>query len=133
MSMNAVDQITGLLREKWGTKTLAAFRDEAAKEFNGTLFESVREQNGIRIMLVICLTGQHEIETLKIAFRLDESGKPADWGSTTVTDVVICTMQGSGLSYQAEYDTKGRPTAVLLISTEPRSMKILERLFRLPP
>jgi hypothetical protein len=127
----AVDQVTALLREKWGTKTLSALRSEAAKELNGSLFESIREQNGQRLLLVMCLTGQHEIKILEKAVTLDKTGTPVDWKTTTVCDVVIRTMLGSGLSYEAEYDAKGQPSSVLLIVTHPHPMKLMERLFNL--
>ncbi len=125
-----VEQIAKQLAATWGTKTLAEFRDEAAKEMNGTLFETLKAGDQ-RLIIAACFTGEHEIGILSRTFDFSQRGKPADWSTEVLGDVVMRTATGSGFSYEAERDTATRFKSVLLIAADPRSIRILETVLGL--
>jgi hypothetical protein len=62
-----VHQFGSLFKERWQTKTLAQFRDEALLEDNGTVFESMRAADGPRVVLIICVTNPEQIEIVERA------------------------------------------------------------------
>jgi hypothetical protein len=129
---DSVDQLMDLLKTQWGRKTLAQLRDEAVLEENGTLFESIRIDNGPRLMLLICVTNAEQIEIIERAFALSDSKPPSDWETSTMQEMAVTTMKTDGLSYQDLRDAYGKRTAVSLCATHPDAMKILQTLFELP-
>ena len=111
---------------------MSAFRNEATKQINGTLYEAIRSENGRRFLLVICLTGKFEISKALKGFDLKTHGVPADWATTTVRALVMSAVSGNCFAYEAEYDALMQPTTLVFVSAEPHSINILERLFNLP-
>jgi hypothetical protein len=126
------DQLLALLKERWGPKTLADLRDEAVLEDNGTVFESLRVDNGPRLLLVVCVTNGEQIEIIERAISLGEDKPPANWDTSTLQEMVVTTIKAGGLTYEDLHDAYGKRIAVTLCATGPDSMKIVEALFKLP-
>jgi hypothetical protein len=130
--MNNLAEFAAHLAKTWGTKTLAAFRNEASKELNGTAFESVRADEGQRLAIIICLTGEHQISLLEDSLHLGEQVAPADWSSLTLADMAMRTVLRDGLTCEDLRDENGERSAVVLSAADPDSVRILETLFNLP-
>jgi len=120
------------LRARWQGVTLAAFKEEASKELNGTAFDALRPAGGPRVILVVCATGEHEISLIEKAIKLDDSGEPWDWKSVSLFEMIVKTEEGDGLSYQDLKGRDGKRAAVTLCATRPDKIKILEILFNFP-
>jgi hypothetical protein len=130
--INNREQIAKHLAKTWGVKTLSELRNQAAKEFNGTIFESLRFANGRRCLLIFCVTGEHEIELLSRISKSSEMREPLDWSAVTLGVMVMQTALGEGFRCETERDDVGATTSILLIASEPRSIAILEEVFNLP-
>jgi|GEM_PF-2222682 len=128
----SVDQLTALLRARWEDKTLAQMRDEALLEENGTVFESLRVDNGPRLMLIICVTEPEQIEIVERAVNLADDKPPSDWETSTLQEMALTTVKAAGLSYEDLHDAYGKRIAVALCATSPDSLRILETLFEMP-
>lgn len=125
--MNGPEEFLRMILQTWGGKTLADLRNDAARQFNGTAFSALKTPAGQRIILVVCVTGEHELEKALKAFRLGSQGLPRNWAAERVVDVIMRTIAGGGFGYEDERDTRtGRVTALVLISAEPVSMENLE-------
>jgi len=79
----------------------------------------------------MCITGEHQIGLLERAFELVDSGVMEDWETLTLAEVFARTVRGAGFGFELIRGINGRPSAVVLISVEPRSMQKLETLFGL--
>jgi hypothetical protein len=130
--MDNFEEIVHQLTKRWGGTTMAEFRDEAVLEDNGTLYDSVRVQDGPRIILMICVTNPEQIAIVEKAFKLDEEMPVKDWTAHTLVEWIFHTVQGVGLSYEDLHDAYGKRTAVLLCATRPESVRVLETFFKMP-
>lgn len=129
--MNNLEEIAARLARTWGKSTLAEFRLEAEREANGTLFESLRVEGGRRLVIVLCMTDVDQIAEVERALDMVD-GPTEDWNTLTLSDVVMRTAVGPGLSFECLRDEYGRRSAVILTAADPRSIQILERVFSLP-
>ena len=130
--MDSKEQGRQLFFAQWGEKTLEALRQEATKEFNGTAFEAIRANTGQRLAIVICATGEHEMARLARPNSVPAGCAPVNWDATMVAEVVVGAFKSEAIVYLEKRTTNNRLSAVLLISADPRSNKILEQLFNLP-
>ena len=130
--MTNTEEIAAQLADAWGAKTLSEFRNEAAKELNGTSFVSLRTQNGPRHVLAFCLTGEHEIAQAKKKFRLTKRST-FNWKQTTLPKLAARAMFQGGFICDVEVGPDKRLTALVLMATDPRSIAVLEKAFNLPP
>lgn len=127
-----IAEIAAHLANTWGDKTLAEFRDEADREANGTVFESIRIAGGPRLVLIVCITDMDQIALVDGALGLVGDGMCEDWSTLTLGDLFKRTSLGAGFSFEALRDEFGRRSALILSSTEPRSMQSMGALFELP-
>jgi hypothetical protein len=130
--MTNIEEIAAQLADAWGAKTLSEFRNEAAKELNGTAFVSLRTGAGPRHVLAFCLTGEHEIAQVKKKFKLVKRAA-FNWKQATLPKLAARAMFEGGFIYDAEINGENQLTALVLMSTDPRSIAILEKAFNLPP
>jgi len=98
----------------WGNKTLAEFRDEAGREDNGTVYESIRVPGGHRLMLIICLTDVDQIGLVERAFEFVDDGATEDWNTMTLGEVLKRTVLGAGISFEALRDAHARRAAMII-------------------
>ena len=110
--------------------TLADFRREAEKQFNGTAWKAVRAEGQPRWLLAVCMTGAHEIAKLK--FKADVGATRPDWNVKPLMEGVALAMLTRQLIYQDEL-SGGQLASVLFIAAVPDSITYLERRFNLPP
>ena len=61
-----------------------------------------------------------------------DDGILEDWNSFTLGEVFRRTVLGSGFSFESLRDEYDRRVALILCSTEPRSMEIMSTVFKLP-
>jgi hypothetical protein len=126
-------QLDRLVQDTWAGRTLADLRNEAATKMNGTAFSALRTDEGQRFLLVVCVTGEHELRKVLRVFELDPSGKPVNWETEAVVSVIMRTIESGGFGYEEERDVlTGAVTALTLVSAEPASMGILESIFSFP-
>jgi hypothetical protein len=85
------------------------------------------------LVLVICLTGEYELNKALKIVKLDTTGnrKSLNWARITLGDLVKRAASEEGLCYEAEWDSEGKPTTILLVAIEPRSVSLLEEMFNL--
>ena len=76
--MNDLETSLRKLLERCANKTLADLRLEAETELNGTVFESLRFQDGRRVFVAVCATGDHEIGLIEKALNLQYDSIPCD-------------------------------------------------------
>jgi hypothetical protein len=129
---HGVDQVAKYLLENWGTKTLEALRMEAKAEQTGVMYDAIRIAGGRRLMIVICVTTKDQIATLRGLFDFADSGAPADWTKLTLLETVMRAQAGPGYAHESLRDETGDVSAIVLISAEPRSMAMIERVFGIP-
>ena len=127
------DETVAHLLVTWGKKTLCDFREEAEREFNGTVFDGLRMPDGTRPMLAMCLTGDHQISLLERVMDLSDSFTREDWTLMTLADLLSAAASGAGVCVKSIRGDNGRPSAVVLMAADPRSISILEKLFGLRP
>jgi len=130
--MNSLEQATTLLMDQWGTKTLEALRQQAKAEPTGVMFDAIRVAGGKRVMLVICATKRDQIAVLQKAFDFADDGPPQDWTKLTLLEIAMRAAAGPGLGFESLRNDAGELSEVILISTEPRSMTMIERVFTMP-
>jgi len=130
--MNSLDQATALLMEQWGTKTLEALRRQAKTEATGVAFDAIRVAGGKRLMVVICVTKKDQIAALQKVFDFAGGGAPEDWTKLTLLEIAIRAGAGPGFAFESLKDDAGEFSDIILISTEPRSMAMIERVFTMP-
>ena len=130
--MTNIQDITTQLADIWGAKTLSEFRNEAAKELNGTAFVSLRAGSSPRHVLAFCLTGEHEIAQVKKKFKLPKRAA-FNWKQTTLPKLAARAMFEGGFICDAEIGRDNRLTALVMMSTDPRTIAILEKAFNMPP
>ena len=117
----------------WGEKTLAEFRREAECEETEAVYEAMRLDHGPRAVLLMCVTRVDQIATLeRVLTFADERKEDEDWNELTLLEVSKRTALRHGCAYESFRDRTGKPIAIVLCSTEPRSMEILTFLFNLP-
>jgi hypothetical protein len=126
-----LDETITCLTKEWGGKTLAAFRAEAVQEPSGISHELLRIEGGSREIIVVCLTGQSQMEMLGKVMDLSGDAPRGDWNSLTLCDLAVRTMKAQGLSHEDLRDASGQRIAVALCATSPEMVGLVERLFRL--
>lgn len=127
-----IDELSEHLLRTWGTKTLNEFREAAECEKTGIQYESIRIPGGPRFALIVCVADIDQIARLERVFDfLDGGGAPLDWNTFTLGHILKRT--GIGFSHESLHDEFGRRSAIVLCSTEPRSMQILTTAFDLKP
>ena len=130
--MNNIEEIAAFLATTWGGKTLSEFRAEAKREANGTVYESIRIPGGQRLALIMCITAPDQIALVERAFEFVDDGILEDWNTFTLGEVFKRTVVGVGFSFESLRDELDRRSALMICSTEPRSMEIMGTLFDLP-
>lgn len=63
MKIPLPDQLAYLLEERWASKTLGELHAQALSEKTGLMFDAVREAQGRRLLLAMCVTGSDEVAT----------------------------------------------------------------------
>jgi hypothetical protein len=110
-------------------KSLADLCAAAEKEMNGTAYETLRVANGPRVLLAVCVTGEYEMEKVKKAIPVVSTASVDPMAN--LGRVVFDLKQVGGFGCFTMPFKSG--SALILISAEPSSMSILERVFNLPP
>jgi len=130
--MSEIEEIAEQLDRAWGGKTLEWLREQATREFNGTSLSSLRWSGGPRRILVICLTGQHEIA--KISSLQPQTARSfADWSSVSLFEATVVAISAGGFAYTFKGSSLATANAVVLIAAAPSSVAMLERVFQLKP
>jgi hypothetical protein len=126
------EEIASRLETLWGGQTLASLRDEATREFNGTCFSALRRRDGPRDVLIVCVTGAHELGKLE---GLDpaQAYPFGDWSKVSLFEAWLRTRLAGGFCYDAERKSGQALSAVVLIAAVPRSITRLEALLNLGP
>lgn len=127
--MKSIKEIAAQAVLKWGDKTLIKFRDEARKESNGTVFESLKAEDGPRLMIIVCVTDPEQIDLLSSIIKFSEEVSPADWNSLTLAEMMMRTDAGVGLSYEDLRNESGTRIAVTLCATKPETVRTIETIF----
>jgi hypothetical protein len=109
--------------------TLADFRLEAKKQFNGTAWRAIRPEGQPRRLLAVCMTGAHEIA--KLGLKADGAAARPDWNAKPLIEGVLMALLTRQIIYQDEL-SGGQLASVLFIAADPDSITYLERRFNLP-
>jgi hypothetical protein len=117
------EQAMAFVKERWATRTLSDLKAEASKEANGTAFESFRTGDGLRRMLVMCITNQEQISMVEKIFDFDDTVPPSDWNSSTLLEFVARSQSQGGLGYEDIRDPAGNRTAIALCAGTPERLK----------
>lgn len=117
---------------KWGTKPLEELRVQARAEPTGIAFDALRTPEGVRFILVLCITKPDLIASLQKVVVLEGANVSEDWTKLTVLEVVTRASKGAGFAFECLRSDSGAISDLMLISTEPRSMAMLQRLFKMP-
>lgn len=127
----AIDHATQILTTQWNAKKLEGLRKQARTEATGIAYEAIREPGGQRIMMAMCITGQENITVIQKVFQFDNNSPDEDWTKLSLTDVTVRAMRGNGFAFEGLTDASGAFTDILLVSTEPKSMRLIEKIFTL--
>jgi hypothetical protein len=130
--MNQQDALADALESFIGGQTLATFRDEAAKEMNGTCFKAMRRDGGRRYILLACVTGEHELRKIGDISGC-EAQEHGDWSSVTLADALTRAIMRDGFCYYVDSSSRSSFAPVALIAAGPDSVTKLEGIFRLQP
>jgi len=130
--MRNIEEIAAELAKRWFGKTLEDFRIEAEKAPGGVAFESVRAQDGRRFITLVCIADIDEIARVEQELQLVDDNIIEDWNTLSLADLVVRTFLGGELRFESRRDEFGRRSALVLIAADPRSIRIIERLFVLP-
>lgn len=135
--MNDLERTAREASEPWVSKTLEAFRQEAEKEINGTAYHAIRPSTdgklGPRIMLAICVTGDHELSSVEKWFDFNDGGVTGDWQSYSLASMLVDADRTDGMGFQDLKDASGKRIAIALIASRPDKVQLLSRIFHLPP
>ena len=130
--MSNIELMTETLLQSWGVKTLEALRRQAKAAATGVAYDAIRAAGGQRLIIAICVTKKHQIAVLRKAFDLADGGAPEDWTKLALLELAMRAGTGRGFSVKSLKNSAGELSDVVLISAEPRSIAIIERVFRLP-
>jgi hypothetical protein len=137
VSPNQLERTAREASKRWVGKTLQAFREEAERELNGNAFDAMRPSTegvlGPRLMLAICVTGQHELSLTEKCFDFTDTGVIQDWRTYTLAEMVMDAATAGGLGYQDLKDADGKRIAVTFVATQLDKVELLSRIFCLPP
>lgn len=134
MKIPLPEQMFYLLQERWGSKTLGELHSQALLEKTGLMFDAVREAQGRRFLLAMCVTGSNEVAMLSKVFEFDFTGPTENWENFTLLEMCMRNVAGGGgLCFEPYKDSDGVASALVLMATDPKSMAILEKVFTLPP
>lgn len=130
--MNPLDEILAQLGQLWGGQTLATFRDDATREFNGTSLTSLRTPNGPRRILMFCVTGEHELRKLERQWLASESAERFDdWAKVSLFEAAVRAMRAGGFAHDIEARSSRPAKPRVVIATSPDAVAKLEALFDL--
>ena len=122
-------QIARVVRE-WSSKTLEDLRSDAVLEDTGIAFDAVREQDGMRICLVICVTGEDQLRRFREAGLVD-NGADIDWAAfTTGAAVTLAALSGT-ICVKALKSSGDSWMALVMAAAVPDSIRRLEDFFDL--
>lgn len=130
--MSNIEQMTETLLQSWGAKTLDALRRQARAAATGVAYDAIRAAGGQRLVIAICVAKKTPIVMLRKAFDLADGGAPEDWTKLTLLELAMRAGTGRGFTFKSLKNSAGELSDVVLISTEPRSIAIIERVFVLP-
>jgi hypothetical protein len=128
--MSDIEEIAEELDRAWGGKSLAWLREQALREFNGTSLSSLRWPGGPRRILIICLTGEHEVAKLG-SLQPQTARLFADWSSVSLFEATVAAITAGGFAYTFEGSSLATASAVVLIAAGPGPIATLEKIFRL--
>ena len=120
------------LSKDWTSKTLEDLRSEAVLEDTGLAFDAMREANGKRMFMVMCVTGEQNIAYLGEHMNLIEDGFVEDWNTLSLAAVLMRTSRAGGLCFELFKGDSGSLLAVTLIAADPDSASKLCALFDMP-
>ena len=130
--MKNLAQFIDKLSKNWTTKTLEDLRSEAVLEDTGIAFDAVREPNGKRLFMVMCVTGEEHIAYVSERLNLIEDGLVEDWNTLTLAEVLMRTSRAGGLCFELAQGDSGSILAVTLVAADPVSVSTICALFDMP-
>ena len=125
-------QFIDKLSKNWASKTLEDLRSEAVLEDTGIAFDAVREANGKRLFMVMCVTGEQDIAYVSEHLNLIKDGLIEDWKTLTLAEVLMRTSRAGGLCFELAQGDSGSILAVTFIAADPVSVSRLCALFDMP-
>ena len=130
--METIETINKKLSEEWTAKTLEDLRIQAEQSDTGIVFEAVREKDGRRFFMVMCVTGVKNIDYACRVMNVWDDRPTEDWSSYTLTEAVVGTAKDGVIGFEVFKGDSGLVSAVALIAADPNSCSIIGRLFDLP-
>ncbi len=130
--MSNIEQMSEALMQSWGAKTLDALRRQARAGATGVAFDAIRAAGGQRLVIAIGVTKKVPLAVLQKAFPLVDGGAPEDWTRLTLIEATMRAAVGPGVVFKSLKNSSGELSDAILIAAEPRSIAIIERIFRLP-
>ena len=130
--MSNIAQMSEALMQSWGAKTLDALRRQARAGATGVAFDAIRAAGGQRLVIAIGVTKKVPLAVLQKAFPLVDGGAPEDWTRLTLIEATMRAAAGPGVVFKSLKNSSGELSDAILIAAEPRSIAIIERIFRLP-
>jgi hypothetical protein len=124
-----LDKMVGDFTKRWDSKSIAKLREEALQDANGTAFDSLRVENGTRVIIVVCTTNSKQITILENVLDFGEEIPVVDWSSFTLVDLVLRAGKNNGNTFQDCRDCDGKRTALILCGVGPEAVNMLERIF----
>ena len=130
--MKNLSQFIAKLSKDWTSKTLEDLRSQAVLEDTGLAFDAVREGNGKRLFMIMCVTGETNIAYVRERMNLIDDDLAEDWNTLTLAEVLMRTSRAGGLCFELFEGDSGTLLAVTLIAADPNSVSRLCALFNMP-
>ncbi|HEV2328075.1 MAG TPA: hypothetical protein VGY56_04715 [Verrucomicrobiae bacterium] len=89
-------QLASTLYNTWGKTSLEELRIQADRNNSGVAFESVRADDGNRLMIALCATDIDQIALLEKNFDFVEDGVKKDWNALSLVQLALQLMQNGG-------------------------------------
>lgn len=131
-ALKSIDGMCDFIEQEWGHKTMADMRNEAAKNFNGTAFNAIRIKGRERALMVVCITGEHELNKVRHLYASSPAANPLDWNVVTIAEAIMRSFNPGHIAVECEWDSSSNLSALMLIAADPFSSTKLAEAFCLP-
>lgn len=116
---------------QWGEKTLADFRADAEKEFNGLTYQKLKRGDDVAIFLALCITGEYELG--KVADLFPDAGHAnGDWSKITMAQITLAALRNEGFLHEPLRNPDRTLAALVLIVAEPELIEKVSPLLGIP-
>ena len=116
-------QFASLCAERWNDKTLADLMQDALAAESGVVTDAVRKVGGETKLLLICVTGDDNIQAIDKMIDFGKDGEPSDWKTLKLVEFMMRSMAAGGICYES------CDGAIALCASTPEMSKVVSQLF----